>query len=221
MNIYNDRVFYLIGGPNGSGKTTLARELIKDKPDVVFLNSDDVASAQGISAFNAGIVVMKQSYDIVNNHTSFALETTLSGHFHNRLINLAHEHEYKVVFVYVFLPSVEQNIARVRQRVALGGHNVPEEDIRRRYEQSIKNVGNVCCKADQWEVYNNGGKKYKLVARGIKESATDAENAEVLPLLKHDARYMSKYLLELANRGAFNARQAALEAGVPIVYQGR
>lgn len=221
MNIYNDKVFYLIGGPNGSGKTTLARELIADKPNVVFLNSDEIVSKQKISPFDAGRIVLEQFYHIVSEqHLPLAFETTLAEHAHNRFIKAARNEGYKIVFVYVFLPSVEQNIARVRQRVALGGHDVAEEDIRRRYNQSLNNLADVCLKADQWEIYNNGGKKYKLCARGIHDTATYVDESEAV-MTKYNARALSKYLLDLANRGAQSARRAALEAGVPIVYHER
>ncbi|MBQ7185301.1 MAG: AAA family ATPase [Alphaproteobacteria bacterium] len=221
MGIFNEKVFYLIGGPNGSGKTTLARELIADKPDVVFLNSDDIAREQNMSPFDASRIILKQSYDIISNNKSFAWETTLAGHSHNKFIKITKDQGYKIVFLYVFLPSVEQNVARVHQRVALGGHDVPEEDIRRRYTNSLNNLGDVCSKADIWEIYNNGGKRYKLFMRGIHDEATFIDDPDQKLLAKYNARMLSKYLLDLANRGAANARAAALNAGVPIVYHER
>lgn len=218
MSMFSEKVFYLIGGPNGSGKTTLARELINDNPKIVFLNSDDVAREKNISPFDANRIIIKQGYDIVSGHKSFALETTLAGHAHNHFIKIAKAEGYKLVFLYVFLPSVEQNIARVRQRVALGGHDVPEEDIRRRYTRSIDNMPDVCDKADVWEIYNNGGKKCKLFMRGIHDEATFVDDDNQEQFFKYNARMLSKYLLDLANRGAASARAAALNAGVPIVY---
>ena len=62
---------------------------------------------------------------------------------------------------------MEQNIARVRQRVALGGHDVPEDIIRRRYYRSLSNVDSVCKKSDEWKIYDNSNNKYELIVQGI------------------------------------------------------
>lgn len=214
MNIYSDKVFYLIGGPNGSGKTTLARELIGENPNVHFLNSDDIAHERGVSAIEAGRILINSMNDIFSAHYSFALETTLAGGFHNRVIKRAKSDGYKIILLYVFLPSVEQNIARVHQRVALGGHDVPEETIRRRYRESLLNAERACCDADQWEIYNNGGARYELMAHGIHDTVVVASNNTYSSFVD-----LSKYLLGLANRGADKARIEAIRAGVPIVYR--
>ena len=218
MNIYSDKVFYLIGGANGSGKTTLARELIGDNPDIHFLNCDDIAREQNVSPLQAGRILIQNMHDIFDAHYSFALETTLAGGFHNKVITRAKNDGYKIMFLYVYLPSVEQNIARVRQRVALGGHDVPEETIRRRYHESLIRVNQACCDADQWEIYNNGGQKYELLAHGLHENAIVVNNNLFSSFVEYRAQLVSKHLLELANRGADKARADALRAGVPLVY---
>lgn len=218
MKIYSGKVFYLIGGANGSGKTTLARELIGDNPEIKFLNSDDIAKNYNVPHMQAGKMLISQMNDVFDMHASFAYETTLAGTFHNKIIKRAKSDGYHIVFLYVFLPSVEQNIARVRQRVALGGHDVPEETIRRRYDASLIHVQQACCDADQWEIYNNGGAKYELLAHGIHQDAIVVNNNLYTSFVEYRAQVVSKYLLGLANRGADKARQEALRAGVPLVY---
>ena len=217
MKIYSDKVFYLIGGPNGSGKTTIAREMIGDNPNISFLNSDDIAHDRGVSPQRAGAVLLGQMKELFSAHASFAFETTLSGKIHNQFIKQAKSGGYKIVFLYVYLASVEQNIARVRQRVALGGHDVPEHVIRRRYWKSLLNFEPVAQQSDQWELYYNGNTEYELLARGVHDTVDVIDNPMYAAFIERRAKLLSDHLLELAQRGAINARAAAMSAGVPIV----
>lgn len=73
----------------------------------------------------------------VQNRRSFAFETTLSGRGSLRLIEQLKCADWRVEMVYLALPSVETSILRVAERVAHGGHNVPLEDLRRRYPRSL------------------------------------------------------------------------------------
>lgn len=217
MKIYSNKVFYLIGGPNGSGKTTLARELIGDNPKISFLNADDIQREHNVSAARAGVILLNQMRDLFSAHASFAFETTLSGKIHNKFIERAKADGYKIVFLYVVLSSVEQNLARVRQRVALGGHDVPESIIRRRYNKSILNFEPIANMADQWELYYNGDKEYELLARGVHDRVDIVNNPQYKSFVERRAKILSDHLLNLAQRGAENARNIALSAGVPVV----
>ena len=221
MKISTEKVFYLIGGPNGSGKTTLARELIGDHPEISFLNADDIQRENNVSAGRAGMILLDKMETIFSTHASFAFETTLSGKLHNKFIKRAKADGYKIVFLYVVLSSVEQNLARVRQRVALGGHDVPESTIRRRYEKSILNFEPVANMVDQWELYYNGDKKYELLARGVHDAVDIVNNPKYTNFIERRARLLSDHLLELAQRGATQARNIALSAGVPVVSVSR
>ena len=221
MKVYSEKVFYLIGGPNGSGKTTLARELIGDHPEISFLNADDIQHKYDVSPGRAGMMLLDKMEEIFSSHASFAFETTLSGRLHNKFIKRAKSDGYKIVFLYVILSSVEQNLARVRQRVALGGHDVPESTIRRRYNKSILNFEPVAQMADQWELYYNGDKKYELLARGVHDQIDIVNNPKYSTFIERRARLLSDHLLELAQRGATQARNIALSAGVPVVSVSR
>lgn len=94
--------------------------------------------------------------------------------YHNRIIEKARKAKYEIIFVYVFLDSVKQNIERIKQRVKLGGHNVPEADVKRRYKRSLENFKKVIGQVHYWELYYNGENNYELVARG---------NGEILDIL--------------------------------------
>ncbi len=214
MQIYHSKVLYLIAGPNGSGKTTLAQEIINENPGIKFLNTDDIERENNVRPQVAGRMVLQKMKQLFSAHDSFIFETTLSGK--NNYIKQAREFGYKIVFVYVLLSSVEQNIARVRQRVALGGHDVPEDVIRRRYYRSLLNVDAVQAQADQWEFYYNGEDRYELIARGIGDQINVINNPRYKSFIERRGRILSEHLLELGRCAAKKARFAAITAGVPI-----
>ncbi len=160
------KILYIIAGPNGAGKTTLAHELVRDE-SVTFLNADEIAKRKkDYIGLLSGRILLDTFEKLIHENKSFVLESTVSGNYHNRLIELARKAKYNIIFIYVFLDSVKQNLERIKHRVAMGGHNVPSADVCRRYERSIKNFKNIIPKVDHWELYYNGENNYELVALG-------------------------------------------------------
>lgn len=160
------RKLYLIAGPNGSGKTTLAKELVKED-DIVFLNADEIAEKLHDNiGLSAGRALLDKLEMCLKCKESVVLESTISGNYHEHVVQRAKKAKYEIVFIYIFLSSVEQNLARIKQRVMLGGHNVPETDVIRRYKRSLRNFWDTQKAVNQWELYYNGENSYELVARG-------------------------------------------------------
>jgi predicted ABC-type ATPase len=163
----------IIAGPNGAGKTTFAREFLPreaDCPD--FINVDLIAA--GLSpfdpdraAFRAGRLVSQEIRQRVRAGESFAFETTLSGRHYARLIPLWRNAGYYVKLIFLSLPTVELAIVRVSARVAQGGHSVPEDVIRRRFDTGLCNFRNLYCElVDSWVLYDNSGPMPKFVSAG-------------------------------------------------------
>lgn len=152
----------ILGGCNGAGKTTLARELLPRLGLMRFLNADEIA--RGLSpldpslvAFKAGRLVIEEARSLIAAGSSFALESTLSGKTYVAMLREARERGFRVVVHYVVIGSAAQAVERVRLRVKLGGHDVPAEDVVRRYERSRKHVlEDYLPLADEWGVWDNG-----------------------------------------------------------------
>ena len=73
--------------------------------------------------------------------------------------------EYKVLFFYLWVPSVALALSRIRGRVSRGGHNVPEVDVRRRFDRSIRNfLVHYRPLADSWVLYDNTAATPRIVA---------------------------------------------------------
>lgn len=167
-----EKVFYLVAGANGSGKTTLSKKLLP-ADNLVFLNADEIAKSinpDNIESvkISAGKEVFKRLRIILEKGENFAMETTLSGKLHLKIIEQVRKFGYKVVLIYAFLDNPELCINRIKVRVKMGGHNIPDEDVRRRYVRSKNNFWNLYKdESDEWLLFYNGGDKYFEIAHGI------------------------------------------------------
>lgn len=163
-------VMTVVAGPNGSGKSTLtriAREAFQDSP---VLDPDAIAKklaetyAEGGSAIDAGREVLKRAHELVVLQQSFVVETTLSGNTYLHMMREAKALGYLTVLLFVGTSNVEINLQRVAQRVQDGGHDVPEEDQRRRFPRSMNNFRRAYELADEVIVFDNSGANHIRLA---------------------------------------------------------
>ncbi len=171
-----DKRILVIAGPNGAGKTTFAREFLPREADCpLFVNADLIAA--GLNPFGAGSVAMragrlmaKEIREHVRLGNTFAFETTLSGRGYARQIPSWQEMGYRVKLFFLRLPTPERAIGRVAQRVAEGGHDVPEQVIRRRFAAGWYNFEHLYRDlVDEWALYDNSGDAPELLAEGSRE----------------------------------------------------
>lgn len=157
---------YVIAGPNGSGKTTFANEFLPIEAECLnFINADLIA--QGLSPFQpekmgvkAGRLMIQHIDECVKKNESFAFETTLSGKRYEKKIQRWKKQGYEIIMYYLKLPSVDIAIERVRLRVAQGGHDVPEIDIKRRFNRSWINFEKIYKPlVDSWIVFDTSGRE--------------------------------------------------------------
>jgi len=96
---------------------------------------------------------------------SFAVETTLAGKNYLQMMLDARKRGFEIVLVYIGTENVETNLARIRNRVLAGGHDVPEEDVRRRYRRSFENLPVALKRADHAILFDNSKDDgYRLIA---------------------------------------------------------
>jgi len=167
-----NRNVYIIAGSNGSGKTTFAKRFLPDYAGCRnFVNSDLIA--QGLSPFSpqvvamkAGRLVLEQINDLARKGLDFGFETTLAGKFYiNRLKDLK-QNGYSLHLFFLWVPTVELAIARIKDRVAEGGHNVPAQDVRRRFSRGIYNfIKFYRPLLDSWMLLNNSSTTPSLIAK--------------------------------------------------------
>ena len=163
----------IIAGPNGPGKTTFATEFLPREAECPnFINADLIAS--GINPFNpegAAIESGKMMFEMMKHYVekgeSFSFETTLSGKNYSRLIPEWQNKGYMVKLYFLKLPDPEFALARVMQRVREGGHNVPEDVVRRRFKTGWNNFETLYKNlVDEWVLVDNAGEWPILIDEG-------------------------------------------------------
>lgn len=163
----------VLGGINGAGKTTASNHiLVKVFQISKFVNADRIARGlNGINpeaeAFRAGRIMLDELNDLASRRVDFAFESTLAGKAYAAWLNSLRSAGYEVYLFYYWLNSPELAISRIANRVAAGGHFVPDQTVRLRYQRSVRNFFElyqpVC---DWWEVYDNSYGERELIAIG-------------------------------------------------------
>lgn len=211
-------VLTIVAGPNGAGKSTLTTSGVLD--DVPVIDPDAIARAlspdnPAAAATRAGKRALDQRRDLLDAGKSFAVETTLSGNSALALMEEARAHGFRVELKYIGLQDHDLAKARVAARAAGGGHDVPHEDIERRFSRSLENLPDAIFRADVSEIYDNSG---QLPMRRVAELSPERFTFENAPAWATDAACSSAQLdlskaetvpeLERATKRAFDAARA-------------
>jgi predicted ABC-type ATPase len=137
-------VLTIFAGPNGSGKSSVIKRFEFEGRHNL-LDTDAIAKRLNpdnpvLSAIAAGREVICRTHDYIEMDQSFAIETTSGRTWTLTAIRAALQREYSIRVVYVCIDTPELNVQCVRERVAYRCHDVPEDDIRRRYGRSLLNL---------------------------------------------------------------------------------
>lgn len=165
----------VIAGPNGAGKSTAAPRLLRGVLAVhEFVNADPIA--QGLSGFDPQSAAMQAGrimLDRLRHHAAarvdFAFETTLASRTFAPWLQRLRVSGYRAHMTFLMLPSVELALARVAERVRLGGHAVPEDVVRRRFRRGLQNFFDPYrALVDSWEMVENAdlARPRVIAARG-------------------------------------------------------
>ena len=152
----------IIAGPNGAGKTTFARDFLPAEAQALrFINADLIAA--GLAPFKpesasikAGRLMLEEIDECVASGQSFAFETALFGKIYLRKKALWQQRGYQIKLWFLSLPSEDIAISLLAERVVQGGHNIPEQIIRRRFKSGLENFHELYSKVvESWAFYDN------------------------------------------------------------------
>jgi predicted ABC-type ATPase len=160
----------IIAGHNGSGKTTFAGDFLPAEAKTLkFINADLIAA--GLAPFNpetasfkAGRLMLEEIDECVDGGNSFAFETTLSGLVYMKKIAVWQAHGYQVKLWFLSLPNENIAVSRVASRVLQGGHNIPENVIRRRFKSGLENFHELYSKVvNSWAFFDSYHRPPRLI----------------------------------------------------------
>ena len=176
---------YIISGCNGAGKTTASYSLLPEMLDCKeFVNSDEFA--KGLSPFDpdkasiqaSRFMLMKIRY-LLKKQQDFAVETTLATRTLLKIAKTAQAAGYTVTLLYFWLNSPDMAVERVKARVEAGGHNIPEETIRRRYKTGIYYFFNLYAPiCERWILADNSQIPFRVIADGSKDEVINIRDEE-------------------------------------------
>lgn len=168
---------YVVGGPNGAGKTTYAEASLL-RHSCVYLGADQIAAqlspddptAQRVAAGRQFLTSLKQC---LAGSDDLLVETTLSGRSFRRTLESAKKYGFEITLILVYLNSADASVARVKERVRKGGHDIPEVDVRRRFPRSLANFWSIYRQiADDWILVYNSGSDFVNVAMGVDDEVS-------------------------------------------------
>ncbi len=142
----------VFAGPNGSGKSTVTKTAKIINP---YINADDIKRATECTDREAAELAEDMREYVLDVRKNFTFETVMSTDRNIKLLRRAKEQGYFIRCIYVLTSDVNINIHRVMRRFASGGHDVPVEKIRARYERSLSLVPQLLEVCDICHIYDN------------------------------------------------------------------
>ena len=151
----------IFAGPNGAGKSTHADAIVAALGINIFVNADYIA--RGLSgrnaeavAMQAGRIMLTRLKELAAARQDFAFESTLSSRSFAPFLRQLKAQGYQVAIYYFSLLNALLAVRRVKLRVAMGGHDVPTDTVRRRFGRSLNNFYSLYLPlADRWAVFDN------------------------------------------------------------------
>ncbi len=150
------KIYTIIGGVNGVGKSSFTGVLKERSTDLgVIIDVDKITAEMGGSALTGGKAALQKINDCISRGVSFTQETTLSGYKTEATAKQVKELGYHVRLFYVALDTATESLQRIENRVKRGGHDIPYDDVLRRFDGRWAAVAKVLPYCDEAEFYDN------------------------------------------------------------------
>lgn len=148
--------YTVIGGVNGVGKSALSGVLAKTDTELgIIVDADKLTAAKEGNKLKSGKKAVRIISDCLNKGVNFTQETTLSGKKTLRTIIEAKEKDYYIRLFYIGVSTAEESLSRIKNRVLKGGHDIPEEDVKRRYNSRFEDLKKILPYCNEVQLYDN------------------------------------------------------------------
>ncbi len=150
------KVYTIVGGVNGAGKSSLTGVLKAERSDLGYIiDVDKLAYENNGDNYQAARIAISKINSFIKRGITFTQETTLSGHMVERTVIRAKNCSYDVHLFYVGLGSADESIKRIKNRVEKGGHNIPTQDVIRRFDHRFDDLIRILPYCDEVKFYDN------------------------------------------------------------------
>ena len=176
------KIYTIIGGVNGVGKSSFTGVLKERSTDLgVIVDVDKITAELGGNALAGGKAALRKISECIDKGVSFTQETTLSGYKTEATAKQVKDLGYHVRLFYVALDSAKESLERIENRVRRGGHDIPQDDVIRRFAGRWEAVAKVLPYCDEAEFYDNDN-GFALVA--------EYRNGELRTVGKHQPQWL-------------------------------
>lgn len=177
--------FTIIGGVNGVGKSSFTGVMKESRDDLgIIVDVDQITAKLGVGSLAGGKAALEKINECIAKGLSFTQETTLSGRKTEATARRCRELGYHVRLFYIGLDTAAESLSRIQNRVRRGGHDIPENDVERRFAGRWEAVAKVLPYCDEAEFYDNDNGFVKVA---------EYHNGELIPV----GVYRPNWLLEL------------------------
>ncbi len=150
------KIYTIIGGVNGVGKSSLTGVLSAESNDLgVIIDTDKITASLNGDKIKGGKAAIERINNSLKMGINFTQETTLSGSRTLKTIKKARELDYFIRLYYVGVNSADESVKRIKNRVEKGGHDIPEQDVKRRYNKRFEDLANILPYCNEVKFYDN------------------------------------------------------------------
>ena len=150
------KTFTIIGGVNGVGKSSLTGVLAAESTDLgIIIDTDKITASLNGNKLQGGKEAIKRINNSLKMGINFTQETTLSGSRTIKTIKKAQELNYFIRLYYIGVNSVDESLRRIKNRVEKGGHNIPANDVERRYNKRFEDLSEILPYCNEVKFYDN------------------------------------------------------------------
>lgn len=179
------KTYTIIGGVNGTGKSSLTGVLLaKDNQLGTVVDTDKITKQIGGDKIKGGKIAVQKINECLEKGFNFTQETTLSGMRTLKTIKKAISLDYKIILYYIGIGSCEESISRIANRVSKGGHNIPTDDVIRRYEKRFEDLERILPYCNEVYFFDN--------ENGFIQIA-EYKNGEIFTMVKNPPEWLENF----------------------------
>ena len=133
--------FTIIGGVNGVGKSSIYGAFgAADKELGLVIDTDKITAQLGGDKLKGGKEAIRMINECLDHGEIFTWETTLSGNKPLKTILAAREKGYIISLYYIAVSSADESLLRIKNRVRKGGHDIPSDDVKKRFDKRFDDL---------------------------------------------------------------------------------